>query len=546
MAKSLIVASYGLNTSYLASTSNYLNLGHGFSVINNSVENNSRTYLRVGGTFSRLYIKIPSNGTTATSTYLLRKNAVNGTLTISIGAGATGEFTDTTHSDSFVSGDRLSTRLIVGAGGGIYPSVASVVFEPNVESGKALSGSSNDAGTSAASTTVYHKLFSARASTGTTEASVKQRVFVPCTIRHFQVYISSNARTTSTTVGVRKNGSNGNSTLSIAGAATGIFYDSVNTDSLAANDLVNAFITTGTGTQFFSPSGIFFTQEATTGEEHCFIGGNLTGTSYSANTTKYESLSGNLAASSSDDITSVDIPLPGRLKGLGINVLTNTVSASSTLRTRINGANGAQSLSIGSTATGFFEDSSNSDTIAAGDNANLQLVTGATGTAMTVAYMRTVLAFASTKPAITKSLAYTVLTTPAAKTKSLSYEVRAIVSMTKALTYNVEYTPAAIDKTLSYEVVTSASSSKTLAYKVAATPIVTKSLGYCLISPQAIQKTLEYTMFFQESVDVFGSVSAESFTSEVGAVQMDGLASFESFGGSSASNEPILADTWMV
>lgn len=62
----------------------------------------------------------------------------------------------------------------------------------------------------------------------------------------------------------------------------------------------------------------------------------------------------------------------------------NTIAATSTIRTRKNSANGAQSVSIGSNATGVFEDTSNTDTIAVGDKIAIQTTPGATVGTMTL------------------------------------------------------------------------------------------------------------------------------------------------------------------
>jgi hypothetical protein len=80
---------------------------------------------------------------------------------------------------------------------------------------------------------------------------------------------------------------------------------------------------------------------------------------------------------------------PGRLSNLTMGVFSNTVTAASTIRTRKNGANGSQSISVGSSATGLFQDTTNSDTVAATDKINYQLVVGGTGTSITVRFAAT-------------------------------------------------------------------------------------------------------------------------------------------------------------
>lgn len=60
----------------------------------------------------------------------------------------------------------------------------------------------------------------------------------------------------------------------------------------------------------------------------------------------------------------------GTLSRLRVSVISNTYSQALTIRTRINGANGNQSVTIPSATTGDFEDTTNSDVVAATDLVN--------------------------------------------------------------------------------------------------------------------------------------------------------------------------------
>lgn len=71
------------------------------------------------------------------------------------------------------------------------------------------------------------------------------------------------------------------------------------------------------------------------------------------------------------------------LRNAQIFVQTNTVTATSTWTLRQNGADTSIVLSVGSGATGFVEDTSNTVSVAAGDDINWKIVTGATGTSIT-------------------------------------------------------------------------------------------------------------------------------------------------------------------
>ena len=67
----------------------------------------------------------------------------------------------------------------------------------------------------------------------------------------------------------------------------------------------------------------------------------------------------------------------GTLSGLYVRLSANTRTSTSTWKSRINGADGAQSVSIGAAATGSFEDVTNTDTIAVGDSIMTAVALGA-------------------------------------------------------------------------------------------------------------------------------------------------------------------------
>lgn len=76
---------------------------------------------------------------------------------------------------------------------------------------------------------------------------------------------------------------------------------------------------------------------------------------------------GGNCATSSEDRVQAEPPEAGTLSHLGVNVTANTVDAACTVRSRINGANGDLSISITASTTGTFEDTTNSDSVAAND-----------------------------------------------------------------------------------------------------------------------------------------------------------------------------------
>jgi hypothetical protein len=65
----------------------------------------SSTLIPYAGTISTMYMIVADNANTATANFTIMKNGVDQSMTIAVGAGATGTFTDLTHSFSVAAGD---------------------------------------------------------------------------------------------------------------------------------------------------------------------------------------------------------------------------------------------------------------------------------------------------------------------------------------------------------------------------------------------------------------------------------------------------------
>lgn len=72
------------------------------------------------------------------------------------------------------------------------------------------------------------------------------------------------------------------------------------------------------------------------------------------------------------------------LKNITANVTANTLSSSSTGKSRVNGAAGTQSFTIGALGTGFFTDATNSDVLANPSRVDFNLTTGAASSGETI------------------------------------------------------------------------------------------------------------------------------------------------------------------
>lgn len=342
---------------------------------------------RSAGTLSNMYIRIIENDR-GVSTLTSRINGANGAQSISIGASSTGEFEDTTNTDTITAGDEVNYQIVTGAGGTVFRIfLISSLFAASTNTVGRF-GAVTLSGIITAASSNFYQSFSGDTSTSSTltETNIQHRIKAAATAQNLFVYISVNARTTSTTATFRNNGANGNLTVSIGGGLTGIFEDTTNTDSLAIDDLVNYVIVTGTGTENFT-TRIISVELSTTNNTTHFINGDADGVTQSANLTNYYTIAGTISGRTTETDTLADANFIFNASNLECNISANSVTAASTLTFRKNSAAGNQSISIGSSTTGIFEDITNTDSIIASDEINYQLITGATGTSLTLRSM---------------------------------------------------------------------------------------------------------------------------------------------------------------
>lgn len=218
--------------------------------------------------------------------------------------------------------------------------------------------------------------------TSATEADLQTLVRDTLTLDNLFVRITANATTATSTVRSRKNAANGAQSVSIGSGATGVFEDTTNSDSLVSGDLVNAQAVVGAGGSL-TYSIIGFQLTHTTDNVPLFVS---TSAFTQANAlTRYRTFSGYSGPDATESKAQLTMRVASTLSRLICYVSANSiVGGSTTFQTRINAANGAQSVSIGAGATGRFEDTVNTDAVLAGDEVNYTSVTGGTSGTLTI------------------------------------------------------------------------------------------------------------------------------------------------------------------
>lgn len=367
------------STSQAASVTRYHLLIGNAGVQAESTEANVTTVLRTAGTFSLLLINVLTNDR-AQSTFRVRKGTADVNQVVTITASTTGKFEDTSNTDAVSAGDDFHNSLVTGAGGTVFTfGVYSIIFEAS--SGTVHKIGHSGGATSFDNSTGYAGTLSNISTNSNGE--IYPRFGVVCS--NFCTYLSANARTTNTSLINVVNNVNGNCVITVTASTTGTFEDTSNTDTLTS---AGRFVTKkqnggGSGSQTYEHVSIDVTDDDAEDKFTCTIalGGGVT---LSPSTTYYPAIGGVLTtnATEANAKTESNLAVVGsRLQGV---VSSNTISADSSLRSRIDtgsgSANGNQLVTITASTTGRFEDASNSDTIAATDSINYSLATGGSGT----------------------------------------------------------------------------------------------------------------------------------------------------------------------
>lgn len=199
-----------------------------------------------------------------------------------------------------------------------------------------------------------------------------------------RVLVSANARNQANTGFIRKNAANTSVSWSITASTTGWFEDNVNTASFVAGDFVNLLQRQNLGTGSFTVEQYAYEIDSGTGNYprtwYQATSDALT-PSFLASTTYVWGLCGNFRVldTSAGTRQQLRCRVTGTFSRLQIYVSANTATGSTTMRFRKNGANGNQVVTVPSSTTGHFEDTTNTDTVADGDLVNINLVTAASG-----------------------------------------------------------------------------------------------------------------------------------------------------------------------
>jgi hypothetical protein len=345
-----------------------------------TVGNNS-TKWETAGTIQKLMVEIAANATTggASTVQSFKAGTTAGNVVASITTATTGFFEDTSHTDTVTAGDAWQWRWITGTGG--TTEAGTLAFDFVATTNTAARHTVTGLSFSTASSTAFFFLAGTNLTSEATEANVQIKVESAGTLGNLGVLIRTNARTTATTFTSRVNTAAGAMSVSYGSGATGYVEDLSHSDTVSAGALVNYAMTTSTATGAIVVDNIG-AEYITTNSTSFMTGGAGGGIGYPAASTNFTPFGGQLTATATEAFAQVNYKEAYTLSFMASNVRLNSTTATSTLRLRKNTAAANQTISITTGATGYFEDTSNTDAVVANDLMCMQVVAGATGTTL--------------------------------------------------------------------------------------------------------------------------------------------------------------------
>ena len=312
------------------------------------------------GTWSMMSVNIISSSSgVATATF--RKNGSNGNQSVGVSSGATGWFVDSSDADATSNGDLVAiemnvtnTLTFVSYVSAFDSGTANAVgwFGQSVVANTITGGPSGDTFNGFGG-----QWFNGQDSV---EANVQIKLNVAGTFSHFEVY--ENQATTWT---FRLNGANGNQNLP---ATTGAQIDNTNTDAASIGDLFCA--NAGAAQQAWARMSVRFSSSGAS----CDLGG--VGFNVSQNTSGWVSiLSQNVNntgwCAHSEAAAQTKVPFASTFAALRFYLSQAGGATQLQQQFRVNGANGNQVVLSTFASTGWFQDVSNTDSVAAGALVNM-------------------------------------------------------------------------------------------------------------------------------------------------------------------------------
>lgn len=349
----------------------------GFTLGTETSEADTEARFKIAGTLSGLAVRTTSINSPSVI-IRTRKNNSNGNLNVT--ANAIGFTEDTTNSDTVAVDDDIGLMYDQTSGqSGI--SVIRTLFEPST--GNTYPYIANSPG-GLGIATLDRVLPIAGEITGTTlESSTNRKIGFAGTWQNMGVYVGSNSKTTTQTFKSRVDGVDGNMSISFTASSTGWGFDTSNTDSLSGGEYINGIVNiSGSGTINY---GTFYSEiNYTASTAYSLVSETRTSSTRTASATAtYLPILGGFrgwTTNTTESRAQISLGVAGTISNFAFwGGGTNGYTGSSTVRLRINGADGNISITVPAGVGNEHTNTTDTDTVAASDQICISVVGGTSG-----------------------------------------------------------------------------------------------------------------------------------------------------------------------
>ena len=362
MANYLLSAASAVGDPVVSTVTKYFNVCG--NLVGDSIEANNQNLARSEYTLSDLYVRVSANTVTAATTVRSRDAGANGNQSVSIPSSTTGVFEDTTNTDVISSGALFNSQAVVGGTG---TSITFNIISYTLEDATGTTWIVSQSGLleHPLDVTLYHNISGDGIDEETSEVNAQYRCRSNITWTNMRIYVEYNGADNAGTATFRVGGAAGNQSVSIPAATSGAFEDTTNSDVIT-NDLINYELV-------FPAGGIFGVgwhtwQMKGDGVER------LTATSgdasFDAPLVRYHVVDGQITETATEADTQLDVRNTHQARHMFVRLSVNGTDAATTWALRVDGATSALSISVPSSTTGEFENTSDIVNLAEDDEIN--------------------------------------------------------------------------------------------------------------------------------------------------------------------------------
>lgn len=221
---------------------------------------NRRAQLQTATTLSHLTVVVTNQLSAGTIVFITRKNGFNANQTVSFASGVNGDAEDTTHTDSFASGDQGSFSY-----SGIttnFTAARSCKVRANNSGGLASDTvSSDETGANSSTYTTYFVTPNggAQDQKNATETLAQTKAPYGLSTANLRMHIRNGTTNQTLTLNTRVNGVSGNAAAALTAGSSGWAVDSTHSDIFTAGDLGSIRFTTTSTTGTYQLLGTGWT-----------------------------------------------------------------------------------------------------------------------------------------------------------------------------------------------------------------------------------------------------------------------------------------------